>query len=221
MAASPSSTSSLLWRLFAVLALLLLLSVAYNGYQAYLHGDLSKRYYATNNYKTVLQDSLRRVVAAPRPVRTVVVYRPAPAARPLPGLTAADVAAAVRRELARQSPRPAAELKAAPPVAALKDTVVRRATASGLVVAKKARTATFRDKWLNLNGLVLPGPTGGADSLQVDYKIKSEFTVHAYSVREAKHWWQFWKGRQAYVDLENKNPHSVTSGLQKVKVNKR
>ncbi len=220
---ATSSTSSLVWRLFAVLVLVLLLSLAYSLRLHYLNGDLAAKYYSTNNYKMVLQDSLRRVIAVPRRVAPpVIIYRYLPAPKPAaPGLTQADVQAAVRRELQRQRPVPTVVVKTAPPVAALKDTVVHRATASGQVVARKARTATFRDKWLSLNGLVLPGPEGQADSLQVDYKISSEFEVHAYSVREAKHWWWPFGKRQCYVNLENKNPHATATGLQKVKVKKR
>jgi hypothetical protein len=107
------------------------------------------------------------------------------------------------------------------PVVALQDTTVRRVTPTGKVVEKPAKKARFRDPWLTLTGLVLPGLGGESDSLQVNYSIRNEFDIRAYSKRDAKHWWQFWKPRRAYVDLKNKNPNTITTGLESVKVEKR
>ena len=52
------------------------------------------------------------------------------------------------------------------------------------------------------------------------YSIRNEYDVRAYSKRDAKHWWQFWKARKVYVDLQNKNPNTTTSKMEAVLVEK-
>lgn len=227
MAATATSTSSLLWRLFGTICFVLLLSLAYNAYQHYLNGDLAAKYSTVNNYKTVLQDSLRRVVAAPVVVRTppTVVYRSLPpSAAQLAALRAGigyDVSAQLRRELARAAPRAVAVTKQRLPVVALRDTtLLRRSGVTGQVVKTEAKTGTFRDPWLSLTGIVLPGRAGGPDSLQAKYSMRLDFDARAYSQRTG-HWWQVWRGREVHVRLKSRNPNTVVTGLDAVKVEKR
>jgi hypothetical protein len=138
---------------------------------------------------------------------------------------AAEMRDQLRKEFGRQAQllygqRTTTTTAQALPVVALQDTTVRRKTPAGKVVEKPAKKARFRDPWLTLTGLVLPGSDGESDSLQVNYSIRNEFDIRAYSKRDAKHWWQFWKPRRAYVDIKNKNPNTTTTGLESVKVEK-
>jgi hypothetical protein len=138
---------------------------------------------------------------------------------------AAEMRDQIRKEFGRQAQllygqRTTTTTAQTLPVVALQDTTVRRVTPTGKVVEKAAKKARFRDPWLTLTGLVLPGLGGESDSLQVNYSIRNEFDIRAYSKRDAKHWWQFWKGRKTYVDLKNKNPNTITTGLESVQVEK-
>lgn len=131
---------------------------------------------------------------------------------------AAEVRDQLRKEFGRQAQllgaqRVSTTTTQALPTVALHDTTVSRRTPAG-VVATPARAATFRDPWLSLTGIVQ------ADSLSVQYTIKNEFDVRAYSKRDAKHWWYFWKPRKAFVDLKNKNPHTTTTAIEAVLINK-
>ena len=222
-ATTPSSTG---WRLFGVLCFVLLLSMAYNGYQHYLNGDLNRRNeYVTNNYR-VVRDSLRRTPTTPpvvvRPM--TVIYKPLPASTAqLASIRAslqADFGQQLRRELARQSVRPVATHPQKLPVVALRDTVLhKRVAATGRVVSTAAKTGTFEDKWLSLTGVVRPGRVGRPDSLEVKYQLRNEFDVQAYSKRDQKHWWQF-RPRRVYVRLHSRNPHVITAHLDSVRVQK-
>lgn len=222
-ATTPSSTG---WRLFGVLCFVLLLSMAYNGYQHYLNGDLNrKNEYVTNNYR-VVRDSLRRVPPPPPVVirPTTVIYKPLPTtAAQLASLRAslqADFSQQLRHELARQPIRPAVAQPQKLPVVALRDTVLRkRVAATGQVISTAAKTGTFEDKWLSLTGVVRPGRPGRPDSLEVKYQLRNEFDVQAYSQRDQKHWWQF-RPRRVYVRLKSLNPNVITSHLDSVKVQK-
>ncbi|MGI4742615.1 MAG: hypothetical protein ACRYG7_46245 [Janthinobacterium lividum] len=228
-----SSTSSLLWRLFAVVCLLLLLSLAANLRQHYLNGDLSKKYFETKNYYKTAQDSIRRTRAVPRPpaVRRSVSLSPAALVALRTGLRAAvsaDLREELRREFRNQNTRLLAGQHVAVvtqqvlPTVAMKDTTLRRVSPkTGQIVAKSAKTGTFRDPWLSLTGVVIPGQPGKADSLQVKYYVRNDFAVRAYSKRTAKHWYQFWKGRTVYVDLQNQNPNATTTKMEAVEVEKR
>jgi uncharacterized protein (DUF697 family) len=106
------------------------------------------------------------------------------------------------------------------PTVAFKDTTIRKVTPAG-VQATVARTATYRDQWAKITGVVIPDTQGLADSLALDYLIRNEFTARAYSMRDAKHWWQFWKARKVFVDLKNQNPHTTTSSLEAIAVEKK
>ena len=99
------------------------------------------------------------------------------------------------------------------PTVVLRDTTVRLTTPAG-VVSQAAKAGKFKDEWLSLTGIVTE------DSLSVDYRIRNDFDIRAYSKRDAKHWWQFWAPRKVYVDLKNKNPHTVTTGIDAVRVQK-
>ncbi|SNC62183.1 hypothetical protein SAMN06265337_0619 [Hymenobacter gelipurpurascens] len=100
------------------------------------------------------------------------------------------------------------------PTVALKDTTIREVTPAG-IQTKVAKAGTYKDPWLTLTGVVTD------DSLAVKYTIRNEFDVRAYSKRDAKHWWQFWKGRKVYVDLKNQNPNTRTENLEAVAVEKK
>lgn len=84
----------------------------------------------------------------------------------------------------------------------------------------RTRAATYRDEWTKITGLILPGEAGQPDSLALNYVVRNQFKVVAYSKRDAKHWWQFWKPRKVYVDLKNENPHT-TNTMEAILVEKR
>jgi hypothetical protein len=219
-----------LTRLYAyrTLVLLLLLSIA-AAIIYYLYHDNVKQVHEKEQviaYYAAQPPAVRIVDKEGRETVRVVTATITPAVlAQLKAGFAAEMRDQLRTEFGRQAQLLAAQrtttvTQQALPTVALQDTMVRRVTPTGLVVAKAAKTARFRDQWLTLSGLVLPGLNGQPDSLQVNYNIRNEFDIRAYSKRDAKHWWQFWKGRKAYVDLKNKNPNTTTTNLEAVKVEK-
>jgi len=214
---------------YRTLVLLFLLGIAsfccYYLYQGNVQKEAEKQgiinYYASANQplqRTVDKEGRETVRAVVAPITPAVLAD-------LKAGLAAEMRDQLRKEFGRQAQllygqRTTTTTSQALPVVALQDTTVRRITPAGKVVEKAAKKARFRDPWLTLTGLVLPGMEGKPDSLQVNYSIRNEFDIRAYSKRDAKHWWQFWKGRKTYVDLKNKNPNTVTTGLESVKVEK-
>jgi hypothetical protein len=234
MANSPS-TATLINRLFTIIVLVLTLYTVYQGYLAFVeYGKLrsENNYYKTENFYRTISDSIRRTLPAPPRPAPLIIYQALP---PTPQATQALVTAItsrVRLDLQRElrttaerlliSQRPALRLPQAKAVVALKDTTIsRRSVATGRVMTTTAKTGTFRDAWLSLTGVVIPGQPGRKDSLQVKYSMRIDFDAQAYSKRTAKHWWQWWKGRRVYVDLRNNNPNTSTTKMEGLKVQKR
>jgi hypothetical protein len=217
---APSS-SAIVWRMFGVACLVCLLLAALFVWQLYRNGELGKKLYETKNYYELREDSLQTHVNAQGQqtvVRPIVTVSPATLAT-----LEAGIAARLRNELRAEFKGLNAKLlfgqtattltQQTLPTVPLKDTTVRRVTPNG-IISKPARAGTFKDDWLNLTGIVTD------DSLSVKYSIRNEFDVRAYSRRDAKHWWQFWKPRKVFVDLKNKNPNTTTEKMDAVLVNK-
>jgi len=217
-------------RLYAYRSLVLLLLLA-------IAGGLCYYLFLDNQKKDEEKQSILNLYATSPPagratdaqgretVRVVTpVISPAVLADLKSGL-AAEMRQQLRQEFGRQAQllsaqRTATVTRQQLPTVALVDTTIRRPGPGGHVVSKPAKTGTFRDPWLSLTGVVLPG-TNGHDSLQVKYTVRNEFDIRAYSKRDAKHWWMFWKPRLTYVDLKNKNPNTTTTGIEAVRVEKR
>lgn len=229
------STATLVNRLFTIVVLILTLYTVYRGYQAFVaYGKMRQEnhYYKTENFYRTVADSLRRTLPRPPRPAPIVIYQPVPPSPQVLQALSAAIASRVRQDIQRDMRANAERLLAAQrlpvraPLAkvivALKDTTIRRrSVATGRVVTTTVKTGTFRDRWLSLTGVVLPGPPGRADSLQVKYQFKLDFEAQAYSKRTAKHWWQWWKGRTVYVDLKNNNPNTTTTKMEGLKVRKR
>lgn len=213
---------SVIARLYAYrsLVLLLLLGIAGGLVYYYYHQSVQKEaekqaiinLYAPTDAVRTTDKQGRETLRVVAPVVTAAVLADLKAG------FAAEMREQLRKEFGRQAQllsaqRVVIETRQQLPTVALRDTTVRRNTPAG-VVARPARAGVFRDEWLTLTGLV----TG--DSLSVDYTIRNEFDVRAYSKRDAKHWWQFWKPRKAYVDLKNKNPHTTTASMEAVLIKK-
>ncbi|MCC3156420.1 hypothetical protein LJ737_04180 [Hymenobacter sp. 15J16-1T3B] len=215
---SPFSTA---WRLFGVACFLLLISMAFGAYQWFRSRDWSTKYLQTRNYYEAREDSLVKVRDAAG--RETVVYKttglsPATLKQLRYGL-AAELRDQLREEFGRSAQllfgqRASVVTAQQLPAVALRDTVLRIVTKTDTVTVP-AKAATYRDAWLTLTAAVLPG-----DSLSATYKIRNEFDVRAYSKRDAKHWWQFWKPRRVFVDLKNKNPNTTTDKMEAVLVEK-
>ncbi|GAA3940285.1 hypothetical protein GCM10022406_25400 [Hymenobacter algoricola] len=210
-------------RLYAYRSLVLVLLLGIAGGLIYYLYDLNRVTQAEKQSIITLyaaQPVTRSVDAQGR--ETVRVVTPTISAAVLKQVKA-GLAAEVRDQLRKEFGRNAQLLQAQRvqtqtgqvlPTVALRDTTVHRATAAG-IVAKPARAGTFKDPWLSLTGIVTD------DSLSVKYSIRNEFDVRAYSMRDAKHWWQFWKPRKVFVDLKNKNPNTTTTALEAVAVEKK
>jgi hypothetical protein len=213
---------SVLTRLYAYrsLVLLLLLGIAAGTCYYLYHDNVQKEaenqsilnYYASQPVARSVDAAGRetvRVVAAPISPKVLAELRSGLAAEMRDGL---------RKEFGRQAQllsgsRVAVTTHQQLPTVVLRDTALTRAGPAG-PVRRAARAGTFRDQWLSLTGIVTD------DSLSVDYTIRNEFDMRAYSRRDAKHWWQFWKPRRAYVDLKSKNPHSTTTAIEAVLIEK-
>jgi hypothetical protein len=225
MARYQTSVSRLAYQLFVIVCLLLLLALCWYCYVRYNAAVRENNYYHTDTFYKTVQDSIRRTQPATPRVR--VVYVPAPtdqAALAALQATVAQLREDMRRDRAATNRllavRPSSTVVKPTTTVALNDTTVRRRTETGRVVVTKAKTGTFRDPWLNLTGVVIPGQNGRPDSLQARYMIRNDFDVQVYSKRTGK-WWQWWKGRQAYVDLKNKNPNATTTKMEHLKVEKK
>lgn len=234
MAVSPSP-ATLVNRLFTSVVLVLTLYMVYRAYQLFVaYGKLRQEnnYYKTETFYRTVADSLRRTLPPPPRPTPVIVYRTVPLSAQATQALAAAVTSRVRLEVQRElrvaaerlaaSPRPAPRIPQEKAVVALKDTTLhRRSVTTGRVVTTPAKTGTFRDPWLRLTGIVIPGKPGRKDSLQVKYQLRLDFSAQAYSKRTATHWWQWWKGRRVYVDLQNNNPNTSTTKLEGLPVQKR
>ncbi|RPD50068.1 hypothetical protein DNI29_04525 [Hymenobacter sediminis] len=216
-------TTTILWRLFLVACAVTLLLGALVWWQAYRNGELSDQYHETKNYYELQNDSLRAEVnekGQQTVYRPIVTVSPATLASLEAGIAARlrdDLRAEFRGQNAKLlfGQNAATTTQQQLPTVALTDTVVRRPKPGGGVVVKQAKAGTFKDEWLNLTGIVTD------DSMSVKYTIRNEFDVRAYSKRDAKHWWQFWKPRRVYVDLKNKNPNTTTDKMEAVLVDKK
>jgi hypothetical protein len=235
MATSPSP-ATLINRLFTSVALVLTLYMVYRAYQLFVaYGKLRQEnnYYKTENFYRTVADSIRRTLPPlPPPPSPVIVYRISPLSSQAAQALAAAVTSRVRLDMQRElraaterlaaSSRPTLRLPQAKAVVALKDTTIRRrSVTTGRVITTAAKTGTFRDPWLRLTGVVIPGQPGRQDSLQVKYQLRLDFSARAYSKRTATHWWQWWKRRRVYVDLQNNNPNTTTTKLEGLPVQKR
>lgn len=212
----------MLTRLYAYrsLVLLMLLAIAGGGcyylYTANVQKEAEKQsilnFYATAPVTRTVDAAGRetvRVVAAPISPQVLAELRSGLAAEMRDGL---------RKEFGRHAQllsgsRVAITTQQQLPTVALRDTTVARPGPAG-PVRRPAKAGTFKDPWLSLTGIVTD------DSLSVDYTIRNEFDMRAYSRRDAKHWWMFWKPRRAYVDLKSKNPHSTTTAIEAVLIQK-
>ncbi|MDF7810686.1 DUF6549 family protein [Hymenobacter sp. YC55] len=212
------------YRIFQILGIVLIVGLIYFGYNKVLEiAQLRRNLYETRNYYAAAQDTLKRVRDDKN--RETVIYRTAPLSpSALAGLEA-GFAAVVRDQLRKEFKSQSAQLLFAQraatvtqqvlPTVALKDTTVRSVSSAGIVTTKAARAGTFKDEWLSLTGIVTD------DSLSVKYFIRNEFDVRAYSKKDKKYWFQFWKPRKVYVDLKNKNPNTITSSMEAVVVEKK
>lgn len=234
MTSPPSSTATLVNRLFTISVLVLTLYTVYQGYLVFIeYGKLRREnnYYKTENFYKTVVDSIRRTLPVAHRAAPVIVYRTAAPTQATQELAVA-IASRMRLDMQRELRAAAERLLAAQrtglrpaqakAVVALKDTTIRRRSpATGRLVATTAKTGTYRDPWLSLTGVILPGQPGRQDSLQVKYWMKIDFSAQAYSKRTAKHWWQWWKGRRAYVDLKTSNPNTSTTKVEGLKIQKR
>jgi hypothetical protein len=213
----------LLARLYAyrTVVLLLLLAIA-AGVCYYLYHDNVKKeeekQAVINLYST--QPTVRTVDKQGRETVRVVtpVIPPAVLAQVKAGMVA-EMRDALRKEFGRQAQllsgqRVATSTKQVLPTVVLHDTIFKQVTPAGMV-NRRARAGSFKDPWLTLTGIVTD------DSLSVKYSIKNEFDIRAYSKRDAKHWWQFWRGRKAYVDIKSKNPNTTTTSTEAVLIQKK
>lgn len=230
-----TSTATLVNRLFTILVLVLTLYTVYQGYLAFVaYGKMRQEnnYYKTDNFYRMVADSIRRTLPAPARVEPTIIHQPTPLGSQATQALAAAITSRVRQDLQRElratterllaNQRPLPRAAAAQATVALKDTTIRRrSTTTGQLVNTSAKTGTFRDPWLSLTGVVIPGQPGRQDSLEVKYLLKLDFSAQAYSKRTAKHWWQWWKGRRVYVDLRNNNPNTSTTKLEGLQVQKR
>jgi hypothetical protein len=233
--AASTSTATLVNRLFTIVVLILTLYTVYRGYRLFVaYGKLRQEnnYYKTENFYRTVADSIRRTLPPPFRLAPAVIYRTLPlspqATQALATALTSRVRLEVQRELRAATERLVAPARPAPripqekAVVALKDTTLRRrSVTTGRVVTTPAKTGTFRDPWLRLTGVVIPGQPGRKDSLQVKYQLRLDFSAQAYSKRTATHWWQWWKGRRVYVDLQNNNPNTSTTKLEGLPVQKR
>jgi hypothetical protein len=209
-------------RLYAYRSLVLLLLLGIAGGLVYYFFNLSQQKEAEKQAVIQLyapQAITRAVDVQGRETVRVVAptISPAVLSQVKAGL-AAEMRDQLRKEFGRQAQLLGAQRVATTtaqqlPTVVLHDTIVRSVTPAG-IITHPARAGTFRDPWLNLTGIV----TG--DSLSVHYTIKNEFDVRAYSKRDAKHWWYFWKPRKAFVDLKNKNPNTTTTAIEAVIIKK-
>ena len=197
---------SVVARLYAYRSLVLLglLLIAGGGAYFYYHQARQERaqkqqvinLYAADTARTRSRDAQGRET-----VRVLApTISPAVLAQVRAGL-AAEMREQLRAEFGRQAQllsaqRVATQTRQQLLAVPLRDTVVSRPSPAG-PVHQAARAGVFRDTWLTLTGIVTD------DSLQVDYTIRNEFDVRAYSKRTGKHWWYFWKPRAAFVDLKN------------------
>ncbi len=222
---STSTVSTILWRFFTLVALLAVLLQLQRG------GQLQRAVSYISNYSygaPVAHPPAPRPAPAPAPaVRVIerVIYRSA-------SPTLAQVQASrqllesiqqLRREVAalkpvKPAPAPVAHANK-PVVMALTDSVVVKRRPSGQLTATVVKTAAYSDKWLSLTGVVKPGQAGRPDSLAVNYQIRNEYDVAAWSKREPHRWWPFGK-RRIYVTLTSRNPKSVDKGLDAIPVSK-
>lgn len=235
MAPPPSSTATLVNRLFTISMLVLTLYTVYQGYLVFIEYGKMRRennYYKTENFYKTVVDSIRRTLPVAHRAAPVIVYRTTAPSTQATQVMAATIANRIRLDMQRELRATAERLLAgqhaglrpaqAKAVVALKDTTIRRRSpATGRLVATTAKTGTYRDPWLSLTGVIIPGQPGRQDSLQVKYLMKVEFSAQAYSKRTAKHWWQWWEGRRAYVDLKTSNPNTSTTKMEGLKIQKR
>lgn len=230
-----TSTATLVNRLFTITVLVLTLYTVYQGYLAFeAYGKMRQEntYYKTDNFYRMVADSIRRTLPVPPRAEQLIIRQPATLSPQTTQRLVAAITGRVRQDLQRElratterlltSQRPLPRASPARAVVALKDTTIRRRSpATGRMVTTSAKTGTFRDPWLSLTGVVIPGQPGRQDSLQVKYRLKLDFSAQAYSRRTARHWWQWWKGRRVYVDLRNNNPNTSTTKLEGLEVQKR
>jgi hypothetical protein len=230
-----TSTATLVNRLFIILVLVLMLYTVYQGYLAFVaYGRMREEnnYYKTDNFYRMVADSIRRTLPAPAKVESTIIHQTTPMGPEATQALVTAVTSQVRQDLQRElratterllaNQRPMLRAAPAQVTVALKDTTIRRRSiTTGRLVNTSAKTGTFRDPWLSLTGVVIPGQPGRQDSLEVKYTLKLDFSAQAYSIRTAKHWWQWWKGRRVYVDLHNNNPNTSTTKLEGIHVQKR
>lgn len=230
-----TSTATLVNRLFTITVLVLTLYTVYQGYLAFVaYGKMRQEntYYKTDNFYRLVADSIRRTLPVAPRTEPTIIHQSVPLSPQATQQLVAAITGRVRQDLQRElrasterllaSQRPVPRPAPARAVVALKDTTIRRRSpATGRMVTTSAKTGTFRDPWLSLTGVVIPGKPGRQDSLQVKYLLKLDFSAQAYSRRTAKHWWQWWKGRRVFVDLRNNNPNTSTTKLEGLKVQKR
>ena len=208
------------FRLFQIAGLCLLLALGYYGYrQAVENSRLRAEKTDITNYYAAAQDTLTRL--RDKAGRETVVYRPGTIS---PGALAAlrvGLAAELRDGLRAEFGRSARLLYGQQattittqqlPTVALKDTVFVTRPGRPPTTAK---AGVFRDEWLSLTGIVTK------DSMSVRYTIRNEMKVRAYSKRDKKYWFQFWKPRRVYVDLKNANPNTSTPKMEAVLVEKK
>lgn len=216
------SISTTLYRLFVVVTLSALLLDTLNP-----HGLKGAVSYITNYKFDPPPPAARPVSKGPTSVVRVVehtryVYQPAPAN---PGQAAALQTLAsevrqLRRELAKQPPKPATiTLRQQPVKMALTDTTILRRKANGQLSVTKAKVGTFQDKWLTLTNLTTPGKAGRPDSAAVAYQIYNEYDAAAWMKRTPHKLWPFGK-RRIYVSLTSRNPNAVDKGLDAIPVKK-
>jgi hypothetical protein len=218
------------YQVFVTLALLLLLLLGYQGWMRYSKVVKENNYYHSDTYFRTVKDSVGRATA-PRIVheRVAVPFAVGPSAAATQRLVEA-VAARVRADVQRQSrldmarllaaQRPATSIKQGKTVALRDTAIVRKSIRTGQAVVTMTKTATFHDPWLQMTSTIIPGEAGRPDSMRAKYLVRNDFSVRAYSKREAKHWWSFGK-RKVYVDMTNKNPNAVSTPLKAIPVEKK
>jgi hypothetical protein len=232
---ASTSTGTLINRLFTIVLLVLTLYTVYQGYLVFVEYGKMRRennYYKTENFYRTVADSIRRTLPALPRITPAIIHQTTPLSPQTKQALVAAITSQVKLDIQHElrtaterliaTQRPVLRSPQAKAVVALKDTTIRRrSVTTGRVVTTTAKTGTFRDPWLSLTGVVIPGQPGRQDSLQVKYLMKIDFSAQAYSKRTAKHWWQWWKGRQVYVDLKNNNPHTSSTKMEGLKVQKR